>query len=104
MSMKQLCLVILSLVNAWMLSAQTYSVGDVYTAPDGSQGIVYYLFPDGTGGWVVALNDASSGCSWGANVDIPQLENFGTYYYNFYQSDTACYTNTQILRRPVRCG
>jgi len=98
MSMKQLCLVILSLVNFWMLSAQTYSVGDVYIAPDGSRGIVYYLFPDGTGGWVVALNDASTGCTWGENVDVPQLENFDAYYADFYEGDTACYTNTQILR------
>lgn len=29
---------------------QTYHVGDLFTAPDGSQGIVYYLNPDGSGG------------------------------------------------------
>ena len=43
---------------AWA-SAQGYRIGDVYTAPDGSKGIVYYLHPDGSGGWVVALKDTS---------------------------------------------
>lgn len=97
--MKQTGLVILSLLSVWMVSAQTYSIGDVYTAPDGSQGIVYYLSPDGTGGWVVALTDASEGCAWGNNTDVPQLTNLGTSdYTNWYMNYPDGYVNTQILR------
>lgn len=99
MDMKQTGLVILSLLSVWMVSAQTYSIGDVYTAPDGSQGIVYYLSPDGTGGWVVALTDASEGCAWGNNTDVPQLTNLGTSdYTNWYMNYPDGYVNTKILR------
>ena len=42
-------LIILWMLCFGLLSAQTYHIGDVYTAPDGSQGIVYYLHPDGSG-------------------------------------------------------
>ena len=88
-----------------MLSAQSYRIGDLYVAPDGVQGIVFYVHPDGSGGWVVALNDASEGCSWGTETDVPGLAN--QYYYNdqYYTinqqllNDTAGYTNTQTIRQ-----
>lgn len=82
-----------------MLSAQTYQIGDVYTAPDGSRGIVYYLHPNGSGGWVVALNEASSGCVWGEATDVPDLAD-QFYGYDDVQNllnDTAGYANTQML-------
>ncbi len=91
-------ILLLSCVNRY-LSAQSYHIGDVYTATDGSKGIVYYLFPDGSGGWVVALNDASTGCSWGENADITELTNHSTT--NNHQqlfNDTAGYANTQTIR------
>ena len=80
--------------------SQAYHIGDLYTAPDGSQGIVFYLHPDGSGGWVVALNDASEGCMWGEEVDVPLLETQYLMYNNNQQmlNDTAGYANTQILR------
>ena len=80
--------------------SQAYRIGDLYTAPDGSQGIVFYLHPDGSSGWVVALNDASEGCMWGENVDVPLLETQYLIYNNNQQmlNDTAGYTNTRILR------
>lgn len=82
------------------LYGQTYHVGDVYTAPDGSQGIVYFVLPDGSGGWVVALNDASTGCKWGESLDIPDLSNL-MYGFDTYQQanyDTAGYQKTAIIR------
>ena len=84
-------------VPAW---AQVYQIGDLYTAPDGSQGIVYYLHPDGSGGWVVALNDASSGCAWGTVGDIPGLDNRNPGSNNRQQllNDTAGYAHTQAIR------
>ncbi|MBP5662838.1 MAG: hypothetical protein J6X16_01020 [Bacteroidales bacterium] len=80
--------------------SQAYRIGDLYTAPDGSQGIVFYLHPDNSGGWVVALNDASEGCMWGEDVDVPLLETQYLNYNNYQQmlNDTAGYANTQILR------
>ena len=98
MDIKRIWLVFLSLISAWTLSAQTYSIGDVYTAPDGSRGIVYYLYADGSGGWVVALTDASAGCLWGDDTDVPALANVNDSYNVLYRSDTAAYTNTRILR------
>lgn len=80
---------------------QSYHIGDVYTAPDGSKGIVYYLLPDGSGGWVVALNDASTSCVWGDAVDVPGLPNrmYTSYgVYQLFMNDTAGYTNTQVIR------
>lgn len=80
--------------------SQAYRIGDLYMAPDGSKGIVFYLHPDNSGGWVVALNDASEGCIWGEDVDVPLLETQYLIYNNYQQmlNDTAGYANTQILR------
>jgi gliding motility-associated-like protein len=76
-----------------------YHVGDLFTAPDGSQGIVYYIHPDGSGGWVMALNDASAGCTWGANVDISSLPNQVTSgTYPPLLNDTAGYDHTLTIR------
>lgn len=80
------------------ISAQTYHIGDVYTAPDGSRGVVYYLYPDGSGGWVVALNDASTGCAWGDDTDVPGLSNQSPSYVQNLLNDTAGYANTQAIR------
>jgi len=80
------------------LFPQSYRIGDLYTAPDGSQGIVYYLHPDGSGGWVVALNDASTGCAWGDASDVPGLANQNPTYSYYLLYDTAGYINTSVLR------
>lgn len=91
-------LVILWMLCFGILSAQTYHVGDVYTAPDGSQGIVYYLHPDGSGGWVVALTDASTACRWGDYSDVPGLANQDPSELQALLHDTAGYANTLALR------
>ena len=53
----------------------TYHIGDVITNDDGSRGILFYISPDQTDGWMVALNDASTFIPWGSNIDIPGLVN-----------------------------
>lgn len=84
-------------------SAQSYQIGDLYTSPDGSQGVVYYVYSDGSGGWIVALNDASASCTWGTNVDVPNLTNvsqspsYWQHYYLELLNDTAGFTNTQKI-------
>lgn len=86
------------LLSFGMITAQMYQVGDLYTAPDGSKGIVFFVYPDDSGGWVVALNDASAGCPWGNNIDVPELPNQDMYYEQQLMSDTAGYAKTQAIR------
>ena len=52
----------------------TYHIGDLITNDDGSQGILFYLTPDQSDGWMVALNDASTSVTWG-NGDVTGLAN-----------------------------
>lgn len=103
---KRLFIYILLQLTAGWLSAQVYHVGDLFTAEDGSQGIVYYLFPDG-GGWVVALQDSPlTPLLSGTNIeDIPNLPNHNPgYYKQLLMMDTAGYSNTLIIRQYVGTG
>ena len=98
MNIKQI-LWILLMFCAGKLSAQAYRIGDLYTAPDGSQGIVFYLHPDGSGGWVVALNDASTSCIWGhAGTNLPNVVDQDPIYPQVLMNDTGGYSNTQTIR------
>ena len=78
--------------------AQGYKIGDLYESPDGSQGVVFFVFPNGQGGWVVALSDASNGCTWGSTADIHGLTNLNPQWSHQLLADTAGYTNTSIIR------
>lgn len=55
-------------------SHSSYHVGDLITNEDGSRGILFYVNSDQTDGWMVALEDASFGTTWG-DGDIPELTN-----------------------------
>ena len=92
----------LQLMSGWTL-AQVYHVGDLFTAEDGSQGIVYYTFPDGSG-WVVALQDCPLAplLSENNHQDIPNLPNSNGLMTLL--QDTAGYSNTQIIRNYVGTG
>lgn len=97
---------VLMTVLIWS-KGQIYHVGDLYTAPDGSQGIVYHVLPDGSG-WVVALNDMPITLPWGNYFDVAGIPNFGgdssASYLNYplqAMADTAGYSNTMaILNSP----
>lgn len=81
------------------LSAQHLRVGDLFVAPDGSKGIVYYLHPDGSGGWVVALKDAvNTYCPWGSMSNVPELADQNLTFHQRLLLDTAGYANTQLIR------
>ena len=70
-------IVLLLLLNiSPLMFSQHCRIGDIITNPDGSRGVVFYLNPDRLGGWMVALNDQSAGCRWGANGDISDLHNY----------------------------
>ncbi len=75
-------------------TASAYKYGDVVTNSDGSKGLVFWLSPDASYGWMVALEDAPVTAQWGDTVDIPEVENI-TFYLSY--ADTAGYVNTQIL-------
>lgn len=95
--MKRLLLFLMMIVCAATAWGQ-YHVGDVYTASDGNRGVVYYLSPDGTYGWAVALQDASSGCAWGGdNTFVPGLTIWSSIYVPTLLGDTAGYENTQAI-------
>ncbi|MBP5662836.1 MAG: DUF1566 domain-containing protein [Bacteroidales bacterium] len=95
--MKRILIWLICVCVCVVVSAQSYHIGDVYIAPDGSRGIVYYLYPDGSGGWVVALNDASEACVWGDDTDVPGLPNQNSSE-QLLLNDMAGYNNTQVIR------
>ena len=83
---------------------QVYHVGDLYTAEDGSQGIVVCVRADGGGG-AVARHDEESSLPWSTTaVDIPALPNYGTTFAQAMLADTAGYTNTQQIRNSLGPG
>ena len=84
---------------------QTYHIGDLYTAEDGSQGIVFFVTADG-GGWAVALHDAPSdhGYVWtGVGGDIPELPNYDPPSQTTL-ADTSGYANTLAIRNYSGAG
>ena len=76
----------------------TYHIGDLITNDDGSQGILFYISPDQSEGWMVALNDASTSIAWG-NGDVPGLDN-QTYSspYGLLLNETDGFANTGAIR------
>ena len=74
-----------------------FAIGSLVTNPDGSQGVVFYLEPSGTEGWMVALNDASEGCAWGETTNVPSLLEV-PYNSSIALSDLSGYRNTGNLR------
>ena len=49
------------------------SVGSVVNNADGSKGLVFWQSPEGDEGLMMALEDASDGCAWGANTNALTL-------------------------------
>jgi len=77
---------------------QAYHVGDLYTAEDGSQGIVFFVRADGSG-WAVALHDEVDKLPWSpTEADIPALPNYSSTFAQALLVDTSGYTNTQQIR------
>lgn len=77
---------------------QVYRVGDLYTAEDGSQGIVFFVRTDGSG-WAVALHDEVTTLPWSLTEDdVPALPNYSSTFPQALLADTSGYTNTQQIR------
>ena len=100
--MKKVDVIILlaAFLSVFQVKAQSYQIGDVIQNSDGSQGVVFYINPSRTGGWMVALQDASPSCPWGTSSDIPNLNNYNPndFYYQVLLTDLYGYANTQTIR------
>ena len=80
------------------------ATGNVITNADGSQGVVFYLNPSGTGGTMVALDDASEGCAWGDATDIYVMNNFTDTHFQYALNDKNGYANTEAIRNQQGTG
>ena len=106
--MKKTLFFIFTLFAVQFLSAQVYRIGDLVTNPDGSQGIVFYFNEVSQTGYMVALEDASPGHTWGATshnipgiVDIPK-DNI--YIYPFFLGSPDGYENTLAMKESEPSG
>ena len=97
--MKKLFLFLLLQSAVLMGSAQLYHVGDLYTAEDGSQGIVFFVQTDGSG-WAVALHDLPTNLPWSpSNLNVPSLNDIGDPFAPVSSTnDFSGYVNTQQIR------
>lgn len=78
----------------------TYHVGDLITNDDGSQGILFYVNPDQTDGWMVALNDVADYVQWGNNGNVPNLiDQTCAAPYGSLLDETDGFDNTGEIRR-----
>ncbi|MBO6081314.1 MAG: gliding motility-associated C-terminal domain-containing protein [Bacteroidales bacterium] len=97
--MKKLFLILLLQSAVLMGSAQLYHVGDLYTAEDGSQGIVFFVQADGSG-WAVALHDLPTNLPWSpSHLNVPNLNDIGDPFAPVSSTnDFSGYANTQQIR------
>lgn len=72
-------------------------VGTLVHNPDGSEGVLFYLNEDGTQGWMVALEDASEGCQWGANSNVAIMKDRALNDQKVLREQDGFY-NTWLIR------
>ena len=79
-------LFIIGLLMAMGLSvhSQSHYIGEILTAPDGQEGIVFYVAPNDEDYWMVALNDLPQPYKWGDLTDIPDLDNQDDSFFLHY--------------------
>ena len=75
------------------------TIGTVFTNADGSKGVVFYEDPSGTGGWMVALNDASNSCVWGNGIeDVDGLDNLDPEFVQNLLADVDGLRNNREMQ------
>lgn len=89
-------LLLIATLSLFVISVFAYNIGDIVTNPDGSKGVVYWLHPNRSGGWMVALNDMPTRLQWGDSIDVPTM--IHTNWVEDY-SDTLGYSNTNNIRQ-----
>ena len=75
------------------------SVGSIVHNADGSTGVVFYTYPSGIGGLMVALEDDSEGCPWGLNEDVTILDNQSPSAVLDLLGDMSGKSNTNRVRQ-----
>ena len=76
-----------------------YSVGSIVQNDDGTRGVVFYTYPSGVGGLMVALEDASEGCPWGLDEDVTILDNQSPSAVMDLLEDMRGKSNTDRIRQ-----
>lgn len=82
------CLMICTIISSTLSAVTIHRIGDMITNKDGSQGIVLWINPDMTGGWMIAMNDLTTSISYGDGNTA-----------NTNADDYAGYANTKSLRQ-----
>ena len=75
------------------------SIGSIVHNADGSKGVIFYTYPSGIGGLMVALEDVSEGCPWGLNEDITIMDNQSPSAVIDLLNDMCGKSNTNRVRQ-----
>jgi len=75
------------------------SIGSIVHNADGSKGVIFYTYPSGIGGLMVALEDVSEGCPWGLNEDITIMDNQSPSAVMDLLNDMCGKSNTNRVRQ-----
>ena len=75
------------------------SIGSIVHNADGSTGVIFYTYPSGIGGLMVALEDDSEGCPWGLNEDVTILDNQSPSAVMDLLEDMSGKSNTNRVRQ-----
>ena len=76
--MKKLLILIVALLAAFNLSAQTYKIGDIYDV-NGKRGIVFEVSEDGKHGKIIAESIISDKMTWGKAMEWAKQLKDGWY-------------------------
>ena len=74
------------------------SVGSIIVNADGSKGVVFWQSPEGDEGLMVALEDASNGCTWSPNGNALTLVD-KPFQLPIALEDVSGNTNTRCIRK-----
>jgi hypothetical protein len=74
------------------------SIGSIVHNADGTMGVIFYTYPSGIGGLMVALEDVSEGCPWGLNEDITIMDNQSPSAVMDLLNDMCGKSNTNRIR------
>lgn len=95
--MKHIFLLLITLFSVTgLVVAQNFKIGDLITNSDGSQGIVFYVNPERTDGWMVAMSDLQTH-NWGLSDDVAEISNINTP--NLLLEETDGLSNTESIRQ-----
>lgn len=98
MSKNLICLIIGICSCLVTFARQKYNVGDVLYGQDGkAQGVIFWIHPDRTEGWAVAMENIGDKCYWGTTAThIPGLDDLSSVVQGL--ADLDGYGNTGKIR------